>query len=110
MSKRRSSSRRTTTSLVASLAVVLCLGLLYSAQQLFGGLLGSADTPTPAVESAPTGGSWVQLYFTSPLNPDDKSNRPGESIDDYVVASIQSAKRTVDAVSYEFNLPTMADA
>lgn len=110
MSKRRSSSRRTTTSLVASLAVVLCLGLLYGAQQLFGSLLGPADTPTPAVESVPTGGSWVQLYFTDPLNPDDKSNRPEESVDDYVVASIQSAKRTVDAVSYEFNLPTMAEA
>lgn len=110
MSKRRSSSRRTTTSLVASLAVVLCLGLLYGAQQLLGGLLGPADTPTPAVESAPTGGAWYQLYFTEPLNPDDKSNRPEESIDDYVIASIQSAKRTVDAVSYEFNLPTMAEA
>ncbi len=108
--RRSSSSRRTTTSLVASLAVVLCLGLLYGAQQLFGGLLGSADTPTPAVESAPTGGSWYQLYFTAPLNPDDKNNRPEESVDDYVAASIHSAKRTVDAVTYEFNLPTMAEA
>ncbi len=112
MSKRRRSSpsRRTTTSLAASIGILLCIALIYGAQQLFGGLLGSADTPTPAVESAPTDGSWVQLYFTEPRNPDDKSNRPEESVDDYVVASIQSAKRTVDAVSYEFNLPTMAEA
>ncbi|MBI3244598.1 MAG: DUF1669 domain-containing protein [Chloroflexi bacterium] len=108
--RRRSSSRRTTTSLAASLGVLLCIGLIYGAQQLFGGLLGSAATPTPAVESAPTSGSWYQLYFTDPRNPDDKNNRPEESVDDYVVASIHSAKRTVDAVSYEFNLPSMKEA
>ncbi|MBM4422113.1 MAG: DUF1669 domain-containing protein [Chloroflexi bacterium] len=66
--------------------------------------------PTPTPVSVPSDGSWYRLYFTDPLDKDDRENRPEESIDDYIVSSIASATRTVDAATYEFNLPSMADA
>ncbi|HLB50276.1 MAG TPA: phospholipase D-like domain-containing protein [Anaerolineales bacterium] len=74
------------------------------------------DLPTPTAAPAssntttPSDDSWYRLYFTNPSDKDDKDNRPEESIDDYVVASIASAARTVDAATYEFDLPSMAGA
>jgi len=74
------------------------------------------DFPTPTAAPAssntttPSDDSWYRLYFTNPSDKDDKDNRPEESIDDYVVASIASAARTVDAATYEFDLPSMAGA
>lgn len=80
-------------------------------------LLAACEVVDLAPTAAPAGGAattaesdWYRLYFTSPPDRGDKDNRPEESIDDYVAASIASAARTIDAATYEFDLPAMADA
>ncbi len=121
MPNRRSSSRRTTsTSLIATIAVMACLGLAYLGQQVFSAATGGGSavpgdatataagaanaTATPAMEN------WYQLYFTSPAYPDTAANRPARSVADPVIAGIASARFTVDAATYEFDLPAMTEA
>ncbi|MBI5830395.1 MAG: DUF1669 domain-containing protein [Chloroflexi bacterium] len=122
MPKRRASARRTTsTSLIATFVVMACLGLAYLGQQVFsaatgGGLASPGDATATAAPgagnatSAPAVENWYQLYFTSPVYPDDDANRPARSVADPVIVGIASARFTVDAATYEFNLPAMAEA
>jgi phosphatidylserine/phosphatidylglycerophosphate/cardiolipin synthase-like enzyme len=67
-------------------------------------------TATRPVPAATGSGSWYRLYFTDPPDQDDPDNRPEDSIDDHVVDSINAAQRTVDAATFDFDLPSMADA
>jgi phosphatidylserine/phosphatidylglycerophosphate/cardiolipin synthase-like enzyme len=78
-----------------------------------GANVPTVDTanPPPTTASGQTSdSSWYRLYFTNPPDQDDKDNRPEDSIDDPVVNSLNQAQRTVDATTYDFNLPSMAEA
>lgn len=111
MTRRRSSSRRRP-SFAATVIILVVLGAIVGAQQLFGWFGGdtpAAPTPEPEVFVSDSG-SWYQLYFTSPIYPDEAATRPSASVADPVIQSIANAIRTVDAVTYEFNLPQMAEA
>src|SRR5574341_194146 len=70
----------------------------------------AGPTPTRGSIVAATGADWYRVYFTDPPDQDNPEDRPAEAIDDYVTASITAARRTVDAATYDFNLPSMADA
>ncbi len=63
--------------------------------------------PTPASLNPTAQSSWYQLYFTNP--PDDENNS-ADTIDTYLIANLETARRTIDAATYDFNLPSMADA
>jgi len=67
-------------------------------------------TPAPIDPDLTPSANWYRLYFTDPPDQDDKDNRPADSIDDYVAANITSAQRTVDAATFDFDLPAMVDA
>lgn len=56
-----------------------------------------------------TQGGWYQLYFTSPIYPDNKANHRG-GLDEKLVALIDRAQRTVDVADYDFDLANVADA
>jgi len=65
---------------------------------------GTAEIPaTPAAEVI--SGGWYQLYFTGPT-PDNLSG----GIPDKVAASFDTARKTLDAAVYEFNLTSLSDA
>ncbi len=118
--RRSSSSRTTSTSLIATIVVMACLGLAYLGQQVFSAATGggsaapgdatAAATGAANATAAPAVENWYQLYFTSPVYPDSAANRPAQSVADPVIAGIASARFTVDAATYEFDLPAMTDA
>ena len=111
MSRRSRSRRRAATPIAAMFGVLLCMGAVYGAQMLNATPTEEAGGSIPlATTSSASATSGYQLVFGNPIYPDDESNRPAESIADPVIASINSATRTVDAATYEFNLPAMADA
>ncbi|HLB47017.1 MAG TPA: phospholipase D-like domain-containing protein, partial [Anaerolineales bacterium] len=111
MPRRSRSRRRAATPIAAMFGVLLCMGAVYGAQMLNATPTEEAGGSIPlATTSSASATSGYQLVFGNPIYPDDESNRPAESIADPVIASINAATRTVDAATYEFNLPAMADA
>lgn len=90
-------------------AILLCLTTLLASCEVVD-IRFLALTPTRASTVATAEGGWYHLYFTDPPDRDDSHNRPEQAVDDYVIASINAAQRTVDAASYDFNLPSMAEA
>lgn len=69
---------------------------------------GATSADTPAASAGDT--SWYRLYFTNPPDYDDVNNRPTDTIVDAMTASLNSATRTIDAATYDFDLPQMAQA
>ena len=111
MPRRRRSRRRSAASLAVTLLVLLVLGAVFGAQMFNATPTEEAGVSLPlATTSSAAATSGYQLVFGNPIYPDDESNRPAESIDDPVIASINAATRTVDAATYQFDLPAMADA
>ncbi|HEV2123853.1 MAG TPA: phospholipase D-like domain-containing protein, partial [Chloroflexota bacterium] len=62
---------------------------------------------TSPAAMAPSG--WYEIYFTAPTYPDRPENRRG-GIDDRLVTFIDSAQRTLDVATYEFDLVNAAQA
>jgi phosphatidylserine/phosphatidylglycerophosphate/cardiolipin synthase-like enzyme len=72
-------------------------------------------TAVPAT-SAPSGGgetggagntlAWLSVYFTNPNPPDVTTN----GVDQFVVPVLNNAKKTIDLTSFDFTLPSVADA
>lgn len=108
---RRRSRRRAAAPVAAMFGVLLCMGAVYGAQMLNTTSTEEAGGSIPlATSSSASGESGYQLVFSNPIYPGNEGDRPAESIADPVIASINAAARTVDAATYEFNLPAMADA
>ena len=71
----------------------------------------AAPAVSPATGGAASAGAaWYRLYFTDPPDKDDPANRPTNTVAEAVTASINTAARTVDAATYDFDLPAMAEA
>ncbi len=109
----RRSSRRNTASLVATLATLLLIGILYACQEVAGLDLGLSDTatpppPTPIADTAPSN-TWYRLYFTDPDATADSDN-PAGGIPDIVAATFAMAQKTIDVAIYDFDLPVLAEA
>ncbi len=67
-----------------------------------------APTTAPGGESGSGGNTlaWLSLYFTDPNPPDQVNN----GIDKVVVAELNKARKTIDLASFDFTLPSVADA
>jgi phosphatidylserine/phosphatidylglycerophosphate/cardiolipin synthase-like enzyme len=72
-------------------------------------------TPLPGAPTAVLGSGataatgWYELYFTQPVYP-DRPERHRDGIDEKLVALIDSARQTVDAADYDFDLEKVATA
>ena len=73
------------------------------------------QTPRPGAPTAVLGSgatvatAWYELYFTRPIYPDRPDRHQG-GVDEKLVALIDSAKQTVDAADYDFDLENVATA
>lgn len=103
MSKTRSSQRRAS-SILATLATLIVVGLIWVAQQFL-------STPAAPVPETPAGGSstWYELYFTDPDTTAQLKN-PAGGVPAVIAASLATAQRTLDVAVYEIELPIYADA
>ena len=70
-----------------------------------------STTPSQLITTLPPTGQpgnqtdWLQVYFTNPNPPDNIGN----GIDQYVVADVGQAKRTIDVASFDLNLPSFVN-
>jgi phosphatidylserine/phosphatidylglycerophosphate/cardiolipin synthase-like enzyme len=74
-----------------------------------------AQTPPPGAATAVLGSgatattAWYELYLTQPVYPDRPERHRG-GVDEKLVALIDSARQTVDAANYDFDLENVAAA
>jgi phosphatidylserine/phosphatidylglycerophosphate/cardiolipin synthase-like enzyme len=74
-----------------------------------------APTPAPGEPTAVLGSGgaaasdWYELYFTQPVYPDRPENHHG-GLDEKLVAFIGTARQTIDAADYDFDLENVAQA
>jgi len=119
MSRRRAVSRRNASATIFSLIILFALGLFYSLTGKGpGGVVESGVTPTavpqlPPVTNVPPatnpGGSWWEVYFTSPSIVND----PGQwqdSIEGRLIEKIDAAQNNIHIAAFEFNLTPVAEA
>jgi len=66
---------------------------------------GQPGAPT----SVPGAASWYELYFTTPKYPDKPEYHRG-SLDEKLVAFINTATKTIDLADYDFDLENVANA
>jgi phosphatidylserine/phosphatidylglycerophosphate/cardiolipin synthase-like enzyme len=66
---------------------------------------GQPGAPT----SVPGAASWYELYFTTPKYPDKPEYHHG-SLDEKLVALINTATKTIDLADYDFDLEDVANA
>lgn len=74
------------------------------------------NTPTPGLPplttetpASPAFARWWDVYFTDPLTINDPNNPTG-SIEEKLIALINSAQTSIHIASFEFNLPRVAQA
>src|SRR5919204_488559 len=70
----------------------------------------TAGEPTAVLGSGGAAASdWYELYFTQPVYPDRPENHHG-GLDEKLVAFIGTARQTIDAADYDFDLENVAQA
>ena len=69
---------------------------------------GGGDT-SPVVDTAPTSGSWWEVYFTDPPTINDPNQIAG-SIEEKLIANINQATTSIHVAAFEFNLTPVAEA
>jgi len=89
-------------------AVGLILALILLILMAFAFLFRGVVTPPPSSPVSP-GIGWYQVYFTTPIYPDDPAKRrPG--LDEKLTTLIDSATRSVDMAIYQLDLPNVTQA
>ena len=129
MSRRRRTSRGNSTATLASLVILIVLGIIYT---LTGQNPSDVFTPddtttvipviseTPpvseaatAVGTAPTavnaGGAWWEVSFTDPINLKDPNNWQS-SVEGRLIEKINGAQKSIHIASFEFDLTPVAQA
>ena len=72
---------------------------------------GDGDTgQSQNVEETVSGGDWYTLYFTQPINTDDRSQHVGSQIEAGIITAINNADRSIDAAFYELNMESITEA
>ncbi|HEX9438633.1 MAG TPA: phospholipase D-like domain-containing protein [Roseiflexaceae bacterium] len=127
MSRRTSRKRRAPQT--AMVVVLLLLLLAFFAYRELGGRIPTTSAPggQPGIPSAapgatssvggqpgaptsvPGAASWYELYFTTPKYPDKPEYHHG-SLDEKLVALINTATKTIDLADYDFDLENVANA
>ncbi|WP_129627469.1 phospholipase D-like domain-containing protein [Candidatus Oscillochloris fontis] len=110
MSTRRAQSRpqqSTSKTILSALIVAIILGIGYFLQQGFFGLESSAP-PAASVD----GSEAIQVFFTTPslVYPDVPKNRIPPPHEQAIIADIDAATRSIDMVTFEYNLSSIAHA
>lgn len=112
--KKASSGQKRLVATTSSVAIVLLLvsilvlaflegrGLLDFLSALIGFVQGTSPLEAP-------GGGWYQVYFTSPLHPDQDEEHLG-GIDEKLVALINDTQSSIDIAAYELDLENVAGA
>jgi phosphatidylserine/phosphatidylglycerophosphate/cardiolipin synthase-like enzyme len=100
------------------LSVLLTLVLLLSSLWLWlmtvpslGSLQNSSAFPTSIETASLRGfrGPWYQVYFTKPHYPETPAKRVA-GLDETLVADIDQARRRIELLSFDFDLPQVAHA
>lgn len=68
--------------------------------------------PAPAPPPAATSDGAIQAFFTTPslIYPDKAKDRVAPPVEKAIIADIDTAKQSVDLVTFEYNLNSVADA
>jgi phosphatidylserine/phosphatidylglycerophosphate/cardiolipin synthase-like enzyme len=109
--ERRSRSPFTIAAILILIPVVVVL-LIWMMRDRIPGLstIGRPDVATtPAPTLPPVAGGPYEVFFTTPVYPDRPETRRG-GIDERFVQFVDSAKRTLDVATYEFDLENVAEA
>ncbi len=115
MTKRRTA--RTTSSRTSTgkkmgarefIVALILLVVLWGVQKCTGlDLLNQSPTEEVEVETEPVGA--IQVYFTTPVYPEEESNRNG-GVDEKLAAAIDGAQESVDVAAFELDLPRVTEA
>ncbi|MFL5802126.1 MAG: phospholipase D-like domain-containing protein [Roseiflexaceae bacterium] len=117
-SRRPSTSRRRSSGISTVIVLLLLLVAFFLFRELggsLGGLLGPGGEPTTvgtrptAATAVPGVASWYEVYFTTPKYPDKPEYHHG-SLDERLVAFINTAQQTIDLADYDFDLENVANA
>lgn len=107
-SARKPSSKTSKVARMTPLYLLLLLGVAGLLYLYYNGHLKAIGlSPAGPVRAVPPGG-WYQVYFTSPGSRSGAQERGG--VDALVAADIAAATQSVDVVSFEFDLESIAEA
>ena len=110
-SRRRASGKKQSSGCLGTGVVVIVLILLGGFFLLTGedplGIFEPPATPTPPAETIE--GDWWQVHFTNP-QPDGTAVDLRGSVAERLIGHINQAQSSIHIVSFEFNLPPVADA
>jgi phosphatidylserine/phosphatidylglycerophosphate/cardiolipin synthase-like enzyme len=122
MPRRRQASRKSASSTLLVLMVLVVLGFIYSLMGRDpGGVFGTGTqtpaaavaTQTSAAANVPTAanasGTWWEVYFTDPVNLRDPANLQS-SIAGRLIEKINAAQTSIHIASFEFDLTPVAEA
>jgi phosphatidylserine/phosphatidylglycerophosphate/cardiolipin synthase-like enzyme len=90
--------------------IVILIFALFAQFALGIDVLNVDEGDDAVVEENVAGGEWYNLYFTSPINTDDRSEHTGSTIEQQVINAIDNAQQTIDGAFYELNLESVANA
>jgi len=94
------------------LAVIVLTNVVACSEQDLELILSLLEvTPTPLAIGGGTssGSDWYQVYFTTPIYPDDPANHYGGP-DEALAAFIYTAQKSVDIAAYELDLEDVTQA
>ncbi len=112
----RRSKRSNSTVTIATLVILVILGIFYTLTgKNPGGVFGTTEqaptmaVPTAVSTSGNTSGNWWEVYFTDPLNVNNPADWQG-SIEGRLIDKINAAQTSIHIVSFEFDLTPVAEA
>jgi phosphatidylserine/phosphatidylglycerophosphate/cardiolipin synthase-like enzyme len=90
---------------IVALAALITMFTLINPEPELPQLNSTPATSAPAV----TGGSWYQVYFTTPKYPDKEADHKA-SLDEKLTAFVNTAQSSVDMAVYQLDLPNVTQA
>ena len=123
MSRKRRSSKKNASVTLATLVILVLLGIYYSITgnnpgEVFETAIPKVETqispvvtqnvPPLNVTPLPNNGTW-EVYFTDPINMNDP-NQWQNSVEGILIEKINASQSSIHIVSFEFNLTRVAEA
>lgn len=111
MAKKSQDSNKTA---IGGLSAILIILLVLFAQYVLDidvlNIEEDDNTSQSSVVDTSVSGDWYDLYFTTPLNTNDRSKHVGAEVEIALLAVINSAQRSIDAALYELNMESLTQA
>jgi phosphatidylserine/phosphatidylglycerophosphate/cardiolipin synthase-like enzyme len=112
MAKR--SQRQSSNRLFRQLLYLLIVGILalviYAFDINIEDITNTAEEPNTVIEATPVSGEFYSLYFTKVINSSDEDAHHGSTLEQALIAEIDSAQKTIDAALFELNAPDTTEA